>query len=47
MLRKAAARTTEALWDAIAQALAAVTAEDCRGCFEACGYHAIPECKLL
>jgi transposase len=47
LLRKAAARTTEALWDAIAQALKAVTAEDCRGCFKACGYHATPECEVL
>jgi transposase len=47
LLRKAAARTREALWDAIAQALDAVTAEDCQGCFEACGYHATLECKTL
>jgi len=47
LVRKAKARTTEALWEAIAQALSAVTAEDCRGCFEFCGYHATPECKLL
>lgn len=47
LLRKAKARTTEALWEAIAQALEAVTAEDCRGCFEFCGYHATPECKTL
>jgi len=46
-LRKAAARTREALWDAIGQALEAVTAADCQGCFEACGYHATPECKTL
>jgi transposase len=42
-LRKAAARTTEALWEAIGQALEAVTAEDCQGRFESCGYHATPE----
>lgn len=47
LLRKAAARTREALWEAIAQALAAVTAEDCRGCFASCGYHATPECETL
>jgi transposase len=47
LLRKAAARTTEALWDAIAQALKAVTAQDCHGCFESCGYHATPICKTL
>jgi transposase len=47
LVRKAKARTTEALWDAIAQALAAVTAQDCQGCFAFCGYHATPECETL
>ena len=47
LLRKAAARTTAALWDAIARALEAVTAQDCDGCFQACGYHATPMCKTL
>jgi transposase len=47
LLRKAEARTTEALWEAIGQALHAVTAQDCRGCFEHCGYHATPGCKAL
>jgi transposase len=47
LLRKVAARTTEALWDAIGQALQAVTAQDCHGCFESCGYHATPACKTL
>jgi len=46
-LRKAAARTKEALLEAIGQALQAVTAQDCQGCFEACGYHATPMCKPL
>jgi transposase len=39
-LRKAEARTTEALWDAIAQALQAVTAQDCQNSFAHCGYPA-------
>jgi transposase len=38
LLRSAAARTKEALEAAIAQALAAVTADDCRGWFQSCGY---------
>ena len=41
LLRKAAARTLDALLDAIAGALGAVTAADCRGFFEHCGY-AVP-----
>lgn len=40
LLRKVAARTTEALWEAIGRALEEVTAKDCQGCFEFCGYHA-------
>jgi transposase len=47
LLRKAKARTTEALWEAIGQALAAVTAQDCRNSFTHCGYTATPECKAL
>jgi transposase len=47
LVRKAKARTTEAVWDAIAQALKAVTPQDCRGCFDSCGYHATPECETL
>jgi transposase len=39
-LRKAGARTTEALWDAMAQALQAVTAQDCQNSFAHCGYPA-------
>ena len=37
-LRKAAARTFEALIDAIAAALRSVTAQDCRGFYQHCGY---------
>jgi transposase len=43
LVRKAKARTTEALWGAIARALEAVTPQDCQGCFTSCGYHATPE----
>jgi transposase len=46
-LGKARARTTEALWDAFAQALQAVTAEDCRNSFAHCGYPATKECETL
>ena len=38
-LRSAAARTIEALHAAIAEAVAAITAADCLGWFEPCGYH--------
>jgi transposase len=41
-LRKAAARTTAALWDALAQALQAVTVQDCQNSFAHCGYPATP-----
>lgn len=37
-LRKAKARTLEALFEATAQALEAISAEDARGYFEHCGY---------
>src|SRR5262245_21398038 len=47
LLRQAEARTTETLWEALGQALHAVTAQDCRGCFEHCGYHATPMCNAL
>jgi transposase len=40
-LRSAAARTVEALGQAIDAALATVTPDDCRGFFRHCGYHAI------
>src|SRR6516225_3905497 len=46
-LRQAAARTTEALWEAIAQALRAVTAKDCQNSFAHCGYSATPGCEAL
>jgi hypothetical protein len=36
--RKAKARTLEALFEATAQALEAISAEDARGYFEHCGY---------
>jgi transposase len=39
LLRKAAARTKEALIDAIAAALSAITAEDIRGYFHHAGYY--------
>jgi transposase len=39
LLRKAAARTKEALIDAMAEALSAVTAQDAEGWFKHCGYN--------
>jgi transposase len=46
-LRKRGARTTGALYEAIAEALRRVTPADCQGFFQACGYavHATPMCK--
>jgi len=38
LLRKAATRTVEALWRAIADALDAVTPSECANFFKACGY---------
>jgi len=38
LLRKAAARTVQALWDAIRYAIDAVTPQDARSFFSACGY---------
>jgi transposase len=38
LLRKAKARTDSALYRAIRNALRNVTAADCKGCFESCGY---------
>jgi transposase len=38
LLRKAKARTLEALFEATAEALRAVSADDARGYFEHCGY---------
>ena len=46
-LRKAAARTTETLWEAFTQALQAVTAQDCQNSFAHCGYPATPVCEML
>jgi transposase len=42
LLRTAAARTKETLWAAIAAAFQAVTPQDCRGFFAACGLAATP-----
>jgi len=38
LLRKAAARTVDDLWDAIAQAIDAFTPQECRNFFAAAGY---------
>jgi transposase len=38
LLKKAAARTVEALWDAIRDAINAITPKDARSFFAACGY---------
>ena len=38
LLRAAKARTDSALQHAIGNALRAITASDCRGCFQSCGY---------
>lgn len=42
VVRKAAARTFDALVNAVRDALQQVTAEDCDGYFEHCGYYATP-----
>jgi transposase len=39
ILRKAAARTLEGLWAAIASTLDGFTPEECRNYFAACGYN--------
>jgi len=41
MLRKAQARTKEALIEALGTAISAVTAEDAWGFFEHCGYRKV------
>ena len=41
LLKKAAARTVEDLWNAIAQALPMLSPHDCRSYFEAAGYGAV------
>ena len=46
-LRTVAARTTEALWEALPLAVAAVTPQDCQHSFAHCGYHATPVCEAL
>jgi transposase len=46
-LRTAAARTQEALWDALRRAVGAVTPQDGRNSFAHCGYHATPMCEAL
>lgn len=38
MLKKAAARTVQTLWTAIAHAIQRITSQDCRGYFHAAGY---------
>jgi transposase len=50
LLRSAAKRTKETLWDAICDAIRAVTASDCQGFFAACGIpvvNATPACNTL
>jgi transposase len=39
ILKKLEPRTRPKLWDAITHALQKITPEDCRNCFNACGYH--------
>jgi transposase len=46
-LRKAKARTREALYQAFGAALDVVTAQDCQNSFAHCGYPATFECKAL
>jgi transposase len=41
LLRKSAARTKEALIEAMGAAISAVSAEEARGFFEHCGYHRV------
>ena len=41
LLRKAQARSREALLEAIGAAISAVTDQDARGFFEHCGYRAL------
>ncbi len=44
ILREAGARTREALWEAISEAISKVTAQDARGFFGHCGYHLVDQC---
>jgi transposase len=46
-LRQAKARATDALWQAIGDALGRVTPEDCNHCFAHCGYPATVDCEAL
>lgn len=41
LLKQAAARTIEALWTAIADAIPKITAADCQGFFKAAGYGSV------
>ena len=43
LLRKAKARSRETLLEAIGAAISALSAEDARGFFEHCGYHALAQ----
>ncbi len=45
IVRKAQARTREALVEAIALAISALTLEDVTGCFAPCGYHPQDQCS--
>jgi hypothetical protein len=46
LLRKAKARTLEALFEATAEALSAISADDARGYFEHCGYSTLQDHPL-
>ena len=46
-LRRVATRSTAALWEALGEALATVTAQDCQNCFAHCGYTATSGCNML
>lgn len=46
-LRQVKARTTETLWDAFAQGLQTITAQDCQNSFAHCGYPATPRGETL
>jgi transposase len=46
-LRTAAARTQDALWAALREAVGAVTPQDCRRSLAHCGYPATPGCEAL
>jgi transposase len=46
-VRKAGARTRDALWSAIGRALDAIRPEECRNYFAHCGYTATPDCNAL